>query len=85
MKDAWKEEIRHFEELNRTAVKKGNFTGVFGHAFLRAFTRDTILAAFEATGICPFNPDIITGDQMKPSLVTSTQAAFPLPQPSPVR
>jgi hypothetical protein len=36
--------------------------GVFGCAFLRAFTKDTILVAFEATGICPFNPDIITGD-----------------------
>ena len=85
MKEAWKEEICHFEELHRTAVKKGNFTGVFGRAFLKAFTTNMILAAFSATGIYPFNADVITGRQMKPSLLTSTQAAFPLPQPSPVR
>jgi hypothetical protein len=66
-------------------VSKGAFAGVFGRAFLRAFDKDTVQAAFEATGIYPFNPDVITEKQMKPSLPKSTKGDFPLPQPSPVR
>ena len=41
MKEAWKEEIRKFEELHGK-VPKGDFTKVFGKAFLIAFTKPTI-------------------------------------------
>jgi hypothetical protein len=85
MKEAWKTYISLFEEVHKRAVKKGDFVEVFGKAFLEAFTEDTIRAAFRATGIVPFNPNVIKEQQMKPSLLTSTQATFPLPQPSPVR
>ncbi|KIM87838.1 hypothetical protein PILCRDRAFT_3567 [Piloderma croceum F 1598] len=77
--------LRLFEEIHKRAVKKGDFVEVFGKAFLEAFTEDTIQAAFQVTGIIPFNPNVITEQQMKPSLLTSTQATFPLPQHSPVR
>ena len=52
---------------------------------LRAFSEDTVKAAFAATGVHPFNPDAISDKQLKPSLPTSTKGSFPLPQPSPVR
>ena len=68
-----------------TSVGKGDFAGVFGHAFLWSFTPESIKAAFEATGVHPFNPDVITEKQMQPSLPTSTRGSFPLTQPSPVR
>ena len=84
MKDAWKEEINMFEDLQKRAVGKGDYTEVFGMAFLRAFTLETVKATFEATGIVPFNPDMIKESQLKPSLMTSTKASFPLPQTSPV-
>ena len=84
MKEDWKLQIMEFEELHKRKVKKGDFVGVFGKAFVNAFTEETVLAAFQATRIFPFNPDVITEQQMKPSLVTSTKAAFPLSQPTPV-
>jgi hypothetical protein len=85
MKEAWKDEINTFEELNQRAVDKEDFCGVFGRAFLLAFTPDMVKAAFTATGIHPYNADIITAQQMKPSEPTSMHAAFPQPQSSPVR
>jgi DDE superfamily endonuclease len=47
MKDAWKEEINKFEELHKGKVTKADFTEVFGKAFLKAFTKETVLAAFD--------------------------------------
>lgn len=85
MKEAWKEEIHEFEDLHRTKVTKGDFTGVFGKAFLRAFTEETIFSAFEKTGVYPFNPEVITKQQMKTSEPTSTIGSLPIPLPSPVR
>ena len=67
MKEAWKEEIRKFEDLHRSKVMKGDFTEVFGNAFLKAFTVPTVLAAFQKTGIHPYNPDVITPRMMKAS------------------
>ena len=85
MKDIWKEEINNFEGLHLRGVDKEDFCEVFGKAYLHAFTPETIKAAFAATGIHPFNPEIITPAQMQPSQPTSTKAGFPLPQASPVR
>jgi hypothetical protein len=84
MKSEFHKEIHVFEDLHMTNVSKKDFAGVFGRAYLRAFTLETIKAAFAATGLYPFNPDAITEKQMKPSLPTSTESTFPLPQPSPV-
>lgn len=85
MKTEFRHEIHEFENLHRHGVTKSDFAGVFGAAFLRAFTEDAVKAAFAATGVHPFNPDAITEKQMKPSLPTSTKGSFPLPQTSPVR
>jgi hypothetical protein len=85
MKTEFRKEIQVFEDLHLANVGKKDFAGVFGRAYLRAFTPETIKAAFAATGLHPFNPEAITEKQMKPSLPTSTESSFPLPQPSPVR
>jgi hypothetical protein len=85
MKTEFRHEIQTFENLHLANVMKASFAGVFGHAFLRAFTPDTVKAAFAATGVYPFNPNAIKEKQMAPSLPTSTKGTFPLPQPSPVR
>jgi hypothetical protein len=84
MKQIWKEEIEAFERRTGRKVGKGDFALVWGTAFKRAFTLETVQAAFRATGVFPFNPDIITAAQMKPAEATSTHAAFPLQQSSPV-
>ncbi|KAF7336140.1 DDE-domain-containing protein [Mycena venus] len=85
MKVIWKEEINQFEEKNRRKVRKADFTGLFGRAYLWAFTESTVKAAFRVTGIYPFNPNVIKPEQMKPAEATSTKGGFPLLQPSPVR
>jgi hypothetical protein len=85
MKEEFRKEIHQFEDLHMTGVGKGDFAGVFGRAFLRAFTKESVTAAFEATGVYPFNPDAIKEKQMRPSIPTSTHGTFPLAQTSPVR
>ena len=86
IKDIWYNVIRDFEKQNNgRAVGKGDFTELFGRAYLKAFTMDTVKAAFAATGICPFDRNVITSEQMKPSEPTSVKGQFPMPLPSPVR
>jgi len=80
MKEAWKEEINVFELRMGRAVKKGDFRKSLERHF-KAFMPEIVQAAFRATGIYPFNPDVITEKQIKPSLVTSTKATFSLPSP----
>src|SRR3954447_26177835 len=36
MKDEFRHEIQAFEDLHKSKVRKSDFAGVFGHAFLRA-------------------------------------------------
>lgn len=84
MKEAWKEEIHKFEELHRSKVMKGDFTEVFGRAFIKAFTKETIYSAFEKTGVYPFNPEVVTEQQMKTSEPTSTIGSLPVSLPSPI-
>ncbi|KIJ24820.1 hypothetical protein M422DRAFT_194237 [Sphaerobolus stellatus SS14] len=83
LKDLYWKELESFEELNHGRISKHDFPFVFGMAFHKAFTEDTILAAFQATGIHPFNPDIISPRQMKPSIPYSAKAPFPLPHATP--
>jgi hypothetical protein len=85
MKDVWKEEIRLYEELYEKPVTSEVFTGLFGKAFLQAFTPDLVKAAFSATVIHPFNPDVIQPAQMKPAEATSIKGPAPVLLSSPVR
>jgi hypothetical protein len=67
MKHEFCMEINGFENLYSWGVGKDDFDGVFGWAYLCAFTLGTVKAAFEATGVYPFNPDVIKDSQLKPS------------------
>src|SRR5271156_3317212 len=42
MKNCWKEAINQFEDLHLNKVTKSDFTEVFGKAFLKAFTPNTV-------------------------------------------
>jgi hypothetical protein len=85
MKECFKNEINEFEDLYLHPVGKGDFTGVFERAFLKAFTPNTVAAAFQVTGIYPFNPSVISKTQIKPNIPTPTKNSFPLVQTSPVQ
>ena len=84
MKEDWKQVINEFETLHRTDVTKADFTSLFGQAYHRAFTKDTIEAAFQVTGVHPFNHTIITEKQMKPNEAMSTKGSFAVAYTSPV-
>ncbi|KIJ27085.1 hypothetical protein M422DRAFT_55216 [Sphaerobolus stellatus SS14] len=87
MKQAWCDAIDTFEAQHNHGINKKDFAGVFGSAFLKAFTPNTVKAAFEKTGIYPFNPSVITSSQMKPSEPHSTQSheALIFKQTSPIK
>lgn len=85
MKDIYQEEVSKFTEEQRRKVGKADFAGVFGRAFLRAFTQENIHAAFRATGIHPFNSSVISENQMKSSEPTALHGSFPVELPSPVK
>ena len=85
MKKAWKEEITIHEKRSGQAVKKEDFAEVFRKAFQKAITPETVKSAFRATEIYPYDPMLITEEQMRPSLATSTKASFPLTQSTLVR
>ena len=86
MKQAWTEAVTDFKDVMGHGVNKNDFVGVFGTVFVKAFIPETIKSAFKATGIYPYNLDVITEEQMKLSEVTSTNpdTLLPLEQPSPI-
>ena len=84
MKEAWKQVINEFETVHRAQVTKGDFTSLFGRAYCHAFTKETIEAAFKATGVYPFDHTIITAKQMKPSKATSIKGQFAVALTSPI-
>src|SRR5271156_6508978 len=84
LKRTWIDERDKFERQG-SVVTKLNFMSVYARAHGRAFTKDNILAAFEKTGVVPFNPDVVTEDMMAPSLETSKSSVLPLEFPSPVK
>ncbi|KIJ36162.1 hypothetical protein M422DRAFT_179827, partial [Sphaerobolus stellatus SS14] len=87
MKLAWTKAIEAFELANDHGLRKSDFAGVFGAAFLNAFTPDTVKMAFEKTGIHPYNPNVITETQMKLGTATSTQddQVLPFKQNTPIK
>ncbi|KAF5366019.1 hypothetical protein D9758_006716 [Tetrapyrgos nigripes] len=85
MKSEMKKEINEFEATHGHSVRKDDLTGMFGRAFLRSFDVDTVMAAFQKTGIYPFNRNAITEEQMKPAEATSVQGSFTFTQTSPIK
>jgi hypothetical protein len=80
MKARWQAAIMAFESRTMRHVSKVEFLSVWAPAYLEAFDESTVRAAFEVTGVIPFNPNFVTEAQMKPSCATSTRAEFPMPQ-----
>ena len=61
------DEIHDWNDRHQRGVQKRDFSGIFGRAYLRAFTPELVKSAWEAVGICPYNPDIIPLDKLAPS------------------
>ena len=61
------DEIRNWNDSHQQGIQKRDFAGVFGRAYLRAFTPELVKSAWKAVGIHPYNPDIIPLDKLAPS------------------
>ena len=84
MKLIWNE-VKERMEREGCPVTKDNFAEVYAEVRERALTASTIKSAFRATGIEPFNPNILTEDQLAPSLDSSIFGGLPFAMPSPVK
>ena len=84
LKNCWSDEQNQYESATRQKVTKANFISIYGHAHCAIFTPGNIHSAFEATGVWPFNPKVVTAEMMAPSLETSSKNQLPLPQASPI-
>ena len=67
------DEIHAWNENHQRGIQKRDFAGVFGRAYLRAFTPELVKAAWEAVGIHPYNPDVISLEKLAPSEMSTTQ------------
>ena len=66
------DEIRNWNDWHQRGIQKRDFAGVFGRAYLRAFTPELVKSAWKAVGIHPYNPDIIPLDKLAPSEASTT-------------
>ncbi|KIJ15691.1 hypothetical protein PAXINDRAFT_11291 [Paxillus involutus ATCC 200175] len=85
LKNRWSEEQDQYESLKCQKVVKANFIMIYGRAHRAVLIPENIHSAFEAMGVWPFNPHVVTAEMMAPSLGMSAQNQSPLPQASPVR
>ncbi|TFY67238.1 hypothetical protein EVJ58_g1758 [Rhodofomes roseus] len=85
LKRCWTDERDGFERRSAQKVSKTNFLAIYAAAHVRALTSANILSAFRTTGVIPVNRDVITEDDMAPSLETSIEAALPFMPSTPVR
>lgn len=68
-----------------TAFGKTAWLSVWTEAFLEAMKESSIVASFRATGVVPFNPNVVTPNMMAPSIPHSSHGELPLPLASPVK
>ncbi len=85
LKRRWSDVCDAYERNCGHHVNKSNFLGLYAKAHMQTLTKDNIMSAFKATGIVPFNPDVITATKMAPSLETSSQSGLPVYLSSPVQ
>lgn len=80
LKRHWRDARNAFEREKGLRVQKANFLSVYATAHTRALTPENIKAAFQKTGVVPFNPGVITATMTAPSLESSVHGTLPLPQ-----
>ncbi|KAL5499174.1 hypothetical protein ACEPAH_1692 [Sanghuangporus vaninii] len=64
-------------------ISKQNVISVYGRAWQKAFTKETIQAAFRKCGIHPLNPSAVPDSAFEPALAMTTQPAQPIPTAAP--
>ncbi|KAG8740891.1 hypothetical protein FRC10_003779 [Ceratobasidium sp. 414] len=76
--------LQGLDDSTGFSITKDIFLTPFSQAYVETFTTNTIKSAFSATGIYPFNPNMIPAVAMAPSLPTSTRSSLPIELPDAV-
>jgi len=84
-KRAWATLLHERGNQSENAIKKDDDLELIEGPYKQAFTISNIKAGFRKTGVCPFNPNVITPSMMAPSIPNSITALLPMDQASPVR
>lgn len=85
LKTYWGQEKLIWQRKSHGPIGKEHFLVLYSRARHKAFSKETILSAFRATGIVPFDRTVIKDSQLAPALEGSTKGGFPLPLPTPAR
>ncbi|THG93507.1 hypothetical protein EW026_g7744 [Hermanssonia centrifuga] len=80
----WLERCEEVIEATRENIAKGDFVREYMSVRAETMTKKVIVAAWQKTGLSPFNPDIFTEIDFAPSNATSTKAHVPLSFPQPM-
>jgi hypothetical protein len=83
MKRLWTIARNDIEQNKDGTFSKASFLKVYAEVRKKAFTRKIIKAAFKKTGIRPFDPSVITPEQMAPAEALSSTSGAPLAMPTP--
>lgn len=59
-------------------LEKANFLEIYTRAHIRALTSENVKAAFRATGVWPYNPNIVSIDMLAPSKESSSRSQLPV-------
>jgi hypothetical protein len=84
-KNYYTTDFQDWERVTGERVTKANFLTIIEKSFRKTFIPTTILSAWRATGLIPFNPSVITPEQMVPAQPTAITGGLPFSQPSPVK
>lgn len=75
----WDQEaMRYMYQNPDRRLTKSNFNKIFSKAWSRALTHENIINGFRATGLIPFNPDVLPDEAFAPAILTE----HPPPQTS---
>ncbi|KAF8976513.1 hypothetical protein BDQ17DRAFT_1267255, partial [Cyathus striatus] len=83
----WKlsQEPDEFAWTHAGDIKKENFLEIYGRAHITTLSADNVKAAFQKTGVLPFNPSIVTSVMLAPSKPKSMQSNLLAEPPTPLR
>lgn len=85
LKLLWMLAFREWERVHRQNVTKDIFLLVLEQPFLKCFNEKNILSSFRATGIWPYDPEVIKVEQMRPSEGNAVWTGLPNTASSPVK
>jgi hypothetical protein len=76
LKRTWSKHLQQWRDNHHGHIRKENFLEVYGTVHLESFTSKNILASFAATGVEPFNPDVIKVHQISQAQSSQLEVPF---------